>query len=329
MNDQDKNFDNLIRVRVSGIRSETRDIRRMNLVSEDGSPLPGFSAGSHVDLVVHLPDHSRALRSYSIASAPDKNPVHYTLAILYEEESTGGSVFLHEKIRNEYIMEMSHPKNYFPLSEESEHSILIAGGIGITPILSMAYELQSKERSFELHYVTRSIDHMAFKKTIEDAFGNNSNLYFDDGEPSKGIDIKNLFANAKNKTHIYVCGPKGIINTVLDEGKSRNWDESSIHYEIFTPPEPLAGDTSIEVFAAKSNITLQVSEDQTILEALEKAGIDCDYDCRMGICGTCATKVLEGKSAHRDNVLLTSEHEDGQMCTCVSRALTPRLVLDI
>lgn len=329
MTEPEKDFGNLIRVRISNTRNETYDIRKISLVSEDGSALPAFQAGAHVDLVVHLPDRSRALRSYSIASPPSEKPDEYTLAILFEEDGTGGSMFLHEQVRPGYIIEMSAPKNYFKLESGANHSILIAGGIGITPILSMAHELKDDSQSFELHYVSRSPDTMAFKDLLEGTFRDTTQLYFDDGDPSKGIDINKLLETPKQGNHIYVCGPKGMINSVRSIAESVGWEETQVHYEIFTPPEALAGDAPVEVVAAKSEMTIHVSKETTILEALENAGIECDYDCRIGICGTCSVKVLEGDPAHRDNVLLHSEHQEGMMCTCVSRSNSPRLVLDI
>lgn len=329
MTEREEDFENLLRVRIAEARHEAIDVRRFDLVSEDGSPLPEFHAGAHVDLVVHLPDRSRALRSYSIASPPGEKPEHYSIGILYEENGTGGSMFLHERVRAGYIIEISPPKNYFELAEDAEYSVLIAGGIGITPILAMAHELSAGEMPFELHYASKSVEHMAFRKAIEESFKEQAKLYFDGGDPSKGIDVAAVLATPGPGRHAYVCGPMGLINAVRDTAEGLGWEEPNVHFEMFTAPEPMAGDTPVEVVASKSGVTVQVAKDTPILDALEEAGVDCDSDCRMGICGTCAVKVLEGEPAHRDNVLLRGEHAEGMMCTCVSRANTPRLVLDI
>lgn len=326
---REEDFENLLRVRITEARHEAIDVRRFELESEDGSPLPEFHAGAHVDLLVHLPDRSRALRSYSIASPPSEKPQRYTVAILYEEDGTGGSMFLHEKVRAGYNIDISAPKNYFELAENVESSILIAGGIGITPILAMAHELSAAEQPFDLHYASKTVEHMAFRKTIEEAFADQATLYFDDGDPAKGINVAGVLGAPEPGRHVYVCGPKGLIDAARDTAETLGWDELNVHFEVFTPPEPMAGDTALEVVAAKSGITVQVPKDMTILDALEEAGVEADSDCRMGICGTCAVKILEGEAAHRDNVLLRGEHADGMICTCVSRANTPRLVLDI
>ena len=329
MTEREEDFQNLLRVRIVAARHEAIDVRRFDLEREDGTPLPEFHAGAHVDLVVHLPDRSRALRSYSIASPPGEKPEQYTVAILYEENGTGGSMFLHEMVRGGYIIEISAPKNYFELAENAESSVLIAGGIGITPILAMAHELSAAEQPFELHYVAKTVEHMAFRKAIEETFADQAKLYFDEGDPTKGIDIAGVLGAPEPSRHVYVCGPKGLIGAVRETAETLGWDEINVHFEVFTPPAPIAGDTPLEVVAAKSGITVQVPKNMTILDALEEAGVEADSDCRMGICGTCAVKVLEGEPAHRDNVLLKGEYTDGMMCICVSRANTPRLVLDI
>lgn len=329
MVEREEDLENLIRVRIAEAWHEAIDVRRFELEYEDGSPLPAFRAGAHVDLVVHLPDRSRTLRSYSIASPPSEKPQRYTIAILYEEDGTGGSIFLHEKVRPGYNIDITAPKNYFELAENAESSILIAGGIGITPILAMAHELSAAEQPFDLHYASKTVEHMAFRKTIEEVFEDQATLYFDEGDPAKGIDVAGVLGGPEPGQHVYVCGPKGLIDTARGTAETLGWKERNVHFEVFTPPEPMAGDAPLEVVAAKSGITVQVSKETAILDALEEAGVETDSDCRMGICGTCAVKILEGEAAHRDNVLLRAEHADGIICTCVSRANTPRLVLDI
>lgn len=329
MSEREEDFENLMRVRVAAARHIATDVRRFDLEREDGSPLPAFHAGAHVDIVVHLPDRTRALRAYSLCNPPAEKPERYTVAVLYEENGTGGSMFLHESIRAGYIIEISPPRNYFELVADADHSVLIAGGIGITPILAMAHELSAEQKPFELHYAAKSLEDMAFRDTVEETFDERARLYFDGGDPAKGIDLGAVLDPPSPARHAYVCGPKGMIDATREAAEAAGWDEANVHFEVFTPPAPLSGDAAVEVVAAKSGITVQVAKDQPILDALEDAGVVCDSDCRMGICGTCAVKVLEGEPAHRDNVLLKSERADGMMCTCVSRATTPRLVLDI
>jgi vanillate O-demethylase ferredoxin subunit len=322
-------FEGLLRVVVKRARMEAIDVRRFDLAREDGTALPGFHAGAHVDVVVHLPDRSRALRPLSIASPPSDEPDNYTLAVLFEENGTGGSIFLHERVREGYKIEISPPKNYFQLAADAGHSVLVAGGIGVTPILAMAHELSAADRPFEFHYAAKSADHMAFRQEIQGAFGDRASLYFDGGDPAAGVDLPAVMGAPAADRHFYVCGPTGMIEAARDLGRRTGWPEESIHFEVFTPPQPTAGDAAVEVVAQRSGITVQVPKDTPILDALLDSGVNSDYDCRMGICGTCAVQVLEGEPAHRDNVLTDKEHARGTMCTCVSRSTTPRLVLDL
>lgn len=318
-----------LRIRIASTRFATKDIRTFEMVSEKGAPLPAFTAGAHIDLEVMLPDGERAQRSFSIASPPSAEPESYLLGVLYEEDGTGGSIFLHERARIGYILNATQPKNFFPRVEGADHSVLIAGGIGITPILAMAYETTAAEESMELHYAARSEEDMAFREKVEEACGENSHLYFDGGDPAAGVDIPAVVGPPEPGRHVYVCGPKGMIEAVRETARELGWPEDHVHFEVFTPPERKPGDQPIEVTIRSTGQVLPVAPGTPILDVLLEAGIESDYDCRTGICGSCAVKVLEGEADHRDSALLISEHDEEKlMCTCVSWAKTGKLVLD-
>ena len=317
--------DGLLRVRVAGIRADAVDVRAFDLVAENGGP--GFRAGAHIDVAMTLASGEATRRSYSIASPPEPAPAGYLIGVLKEKAGTGGSEYMHEQVQLGDILETTHPKNFFELAADGEHSVLIAGGIGITPILAMAHELSAGDASFELHYAAQTPDRMAFRKTAE-SFGDRARLYFDGGDPARGVPLRDAIGAPDPGRHVYVCGPKGMIEAVRQLGRDRFWPEDHVHFEVFLRPKPHDDDGSIEVVIHSTGETLMVPPDKPILDVLLEAGVDSDYDCRMGICGTCAVRVLEGEPDHRDSVLSDSEHAQGMMCTCVSRAKSGRLVLD-
>jgi ferredoxin-NADP reductase len=318
-----------LRVKITKGAHLTSSIRGFELMSEHGGPLPSFAAGAHIDVEVYLPDGDLVHRSYSIASAPDAEPYRYQIAVLYEEEGTGGSVFMHERAKTGYVLNTIGPKNFFEMVENADHSILIAGGIGITPILSMAYALTAANQSMKMHFAARSEEDMAFRDTVTEVCGDSAQLYFDGGDPSKGIDMPSVLGSPKNGRHVYVCGPKGMIDRVRSEAEKLGWPEDHVHFEVFAKPVAKPDDQPIEVTIKSTGQVFTVPPKTPILDVLLEAGVDTDYDCRTGICASCAVKVLEGEADHRDTVLDKSEREEDKlMCTCVSWAKTPKLVLD-
>ncbi len=318
-----------LRVRIASADHLTSSIRGFRMVSEHGGPLPGFTAGAHIDVEVYTPDGERAHRSYSIASPPSEEPPEYQLAVLYEDDGTGGSIFMHERARAGYVLNAIGPKNFFEMVDGANHSVLIAGGIGITPILAMAYFLAETDGSLEMHYAARSEEDMAFRDAVTEVCGDAGHLYFDGGDPAKGVDIPGVLGAHVPGRHVYVCGPKGMIEAARNAAENLGWPEDHVHFEVFTKPEAKPGDQAIEVTIKSSGQVLTVPPGTPILDVLLDAGIDSDYDCRSGICASCAVVVLEGEPDHRDNVLDKSEHEEEHlMCTCVSWAKTPKLVLD-
>ena len=319
----------LLRVRVAKTRYDAEDIRLLELATEDGQALPPFTAGAHIDIEVLLPGRARARRSYSIASAPSEQPFTYLVAVQYEQDGTGGSIFLHEKVRQSYVLDITPPKNFFELKPDAEHSVLLAGGIGVTPLLAMAHQLTAENRSFEFHYVARRAERMAFKSVVE-GFGDKAHLYLTNGEPGRGgFDLRKLMGAPQAGRHVYVCGPTGMIEEARALGHELGFPETNVHSEIFKKPEPRPGDGPVEVVIRSTGQVVQVPAKKSILDTLIEAGVTQNYDCRVGTCGTCAVTVVEGTADHRDNVLLDAEKAQNRMCTCVSRSKTPRLVIDL
>lgn len=319
----------LIRVKVAKAGFDAEDIRVLELMAEDGQALPPFTPGAHIDIEVMLPGRHRARRSYSIVNVPTDPVFHYTVAIQYEENGTGGSIFLHERVRPSYILEATPPKNFFEMAPDAEHTVFLAGGIGVTPLVCMAQKLAEENKSFEFHYVGKRPERMAFKKIVE-SFGDKGHLYFSKDDPTRGgFDMRKLMGAPAAGRHVYVCGPTRMIEDVRQLGHELGWDEKNVHTEIFKKPEGRPGDAPFEVVIASTGKTVQVAAKQTVLDALLEAGVTQDYDCRVGTCGTCSVTVVEGDPDHRDNVLLDSEKAEKRMCTCVSRSNTPRLVIDL
>jgi len=315
-------------LKVAKISVETPDVKAFELHNSAGGDLPAFTAGSHIDVTVTLADGMTDTRSYSIASDPTDTS-KYVLGILRELDGGGGSAFMHDKVSEGDILTASQPKNHFPLEPESEENLLIAGGIGITPILSMARELVNADRPFRMHYAAKSPEDMAFREDVESVTGEYGQLYFDGGNPANGMNLKLLLGHRRPGRHLFVCGPAGLIDAVRTQAQSMGWPENTIHYEVFKPAELDGEDQPVEVILAQSGDSHLVPADVSVLDYLHEQGVDIDYDCKIGICGLCATEVLEGEVDHRDHVLSEDERaEEKLFCPCISRAKGGPLKID-
>ncbi len=315
------------RVHVARKTLVAQDICAFELVAADGVALPPFSAGSHID--VHVP--GGLVRQYSLCNDPAETH-RYLIAVLKDAASRGGSVAMHEQVQVGDSIEISLPKNHFALAHEAGHSLLIAGGIGITPILCMAERLAIVGEAFELHYCTRSKERTAFhERIVSSGFAGQAHFHFDDQAPEQRLDIDALLALPRHGVHLYVCGPKGFMDAVLGSARAKGWPESQLHYEFFSA-EPVKSDAdgSFEVQLASSGRIVTVAKDQTVVNALLGVGIQVPTSCEQGVCGTCLTRVLKGVPDHRD-VFLTPEEQaaNDQFTPCCSRSKTPRLVLEL
>jgi vanillate O-demethylase ferredoxin subunit len=314
----------IVNLRVTDIRDEAVGIRSFDLRDPGGADLPPFEAGAHVGVTVELPDGRAAERHYSLLGDPrDRN--RYRIAVLLEAEGRGGSRLMHEGIEAGSSLRVSPPENGFPL-REAEHSILIAGGIGITPILSMVRTLGPRGGSYELHYAARTPARMAFREDIEALAGRNAHFYVPD-VGRRTVDLEAILATPSQGARVYVCGPPAMIRAVALVGDQAGWPKDRIHFESFGAHQR-AGDRAIEVHLERSGLTLQVGPGEAILDALLNAGVWAPYECRRGACGSCMTRVVAGEPDHRD-VCLSQELRDQYMCTCVSRARSRHLTLDL
>lgn len=318
---------------VSEVRIETDLIRSFRLRAADGGALPPIASGAH--LKVRIPDltEPRCYSLVALSANPADQPAatEYRLAVRLEENSRGGSVYMHGLSAGQTLSAIG-PKNDFPLhaAETGEGTvILIAGGIGITPLASHAAALTAAGRPFALHYSGRSRSHLALLEELSLLCGEALSLHADD-EPASRLDVGQLLAGLSRDQHIYVCGPKGLIDSVLATASHLGWPREKVHFELFATAAPVSGDQPFELELRQSGMVLQVPADKTILEVMEAAGCDPMFDCRRGECGVCQAVVLEGIPEHRDYFLSEREKAEGKVIqTCISRACSARLTLDL
>lgn len=315
----EENQPNTFRMRIAKRQELTSQICEFTLAPVKGEELPGFSAGSHIS--VHTP--SGAVRRYSLVNNGDQ-PHTYKIAIKREPLSRGGSVSMHQAKLPETILTINAPENSFELKDAPEF-LLIAGGIGITPIYAMANELERQGKPFRIIYCTRTADDTAYLTELANAFGARLTVHHDEGDLERVFDFWNYFEEPQ-KLHVYCCGPKPLMEEI--QAISGHWSEGHIHFEDFKPVEVVrADDKAFDIELKKSGRVLTVPENLSILEALRDAMIPTVSSCESGTCGTCKCKLLAGDVDHRDTVLMDDEKEDHIMI-CVSRAKSGRLVLD-
>jgi vanillate O-demethylase ferredoxin subunit len=319
----------MLSVRVARKHVEAVDICSFELVAVDGSPLPAFSAGSHVD--VQLPGNEGLTRPYSLCNDPTESH-RYLIGVLRDPASRGGSRAMHDQVVEGQVLQISAPKNHFGLAHDARRHLLLAGGIGVTPILCMAERLANTGADFEMHYCTRSPERTAFRQRITaSGFASQVQFHFDDGDAGQKLDIAALLAAPASGVHLYVCGPKGFMDAVLTTARAEGWPEPQLHYEFFAGEAVKSdSDASFEVQLASSGKIVVIPGDKTVVQALAEAGVDVPVSCEQGVCGTCLTRVIEGVPDHRDMYLTPEEQAaNDQFTPCCSRARTPRLVLDL
>jgi vanillate O-demethylase ferredoxin subunit len=317
----------MIRVRVLRKAVEAEDICSFELAAEDGQPLPAFSAGSHVDVEVG----DGLTRQYSLCN--DSAETHrYLIGVLREPASRGGSTAMHDRVQAGDVIQISAPKNHFALAHEAKSHLLLAGGIGITPILCMAERLAQTGADFTLHYCTRSAARTAFAGRIRaSAFADRVAFHHDDGAAAQKIDIAALLAQPRAGTHVYVCGPKGFMDAVLGTARASGWPEAQLHFEFFSADvQPRDADAAFDVKLASSGRVVHIPKGMTVLNALADAGVIVPSSCEQGVCGTCITRVIEGEPDHRDMYFTPEEQAaNAEFTPCCSRSKTPLLVLDL
>jgi vanillate O-demethylase ferredoxin subunit len=307
--------------------AEAEGIRSFELVDPSGRALPRFTAGSHLD--VRVPGGK--IRQYSLCNSAAEQH-RYLIAVMRAESSRGGSMAMHDQVEQGDLIEVSAPKNHFPLVQSAKRSLLIAGGIGITPILCMAEHLADGGADFNLHYFARSAARAAFVDRIErSAFASRSTFHFREDVQQQRFDLAALFETHDAETHLYVCGGEAFTNAVIETALQKGWGERQIHRESFNAEQrPRADDAEFDVTIASTGETIRVPAEKTVIAALADCGIHIEASCEQGVCGTCVTRVLKGEPEHRDLFLSDDEKKRNDRFTpCCSRANSPTLVLDL
>jgi len=328
------NIPAILPLRVVEARDLNPLVRLLRLRADDGAALPGYSAGAHLRVQVELPDGSSDWRHYSLINlSPQADagaaPTEYVIAIRREDEGRGGSRFMHQRVQVGQSLNIEPPKNEFPLREHAGCAVLVAGGIGITPLASMAAQRVGEQAAVRLHYAGRSRELMAFLPELQQLLGDALRVH-SDSEAGAPLDVDALLDACSSEDQLYVCGPKAMLDTLLAKTQARGWTRERVHFEVFTAPTVEAGDHAFEVVLAQSGRSITVPADRSILDCLIDAGDDPMFDCKRGECGVCAAPVIEGEIDHRDYVLTAGEKRAGNvMQICISRCKGQRLVLDL
>jgi phthalate 4,5-dioxygenase reductase subunit len=287
-----------------------------------GKALPEFSAGAHI--AIHVPNG--LLRKYSLCNDPAERD-RYLVAVKREADGRGGSAALIDNVKTGDELMVAPPVNDFKLPPRAQDFLFIAGGIGITPIMAMIRQLRAEGKRFRLFYCSRSPETTAFLDELNaPEFKDNVTIHYDQGDPSRSLDLRPILAERKNREHLYCCGPRPLMEAVRK--MTDHWSSAAVHFEAFSEAEThKPTDKPFKVRLARSGAVVDVPTDKTILEALREHGLEVPSSCETGTCGTCRTKLLAGIADHRDLVLHDHERADTIML-CVSRALTDEITID-
>lgn len=314
-----------LEVRVAARTVEADGVCAFELAGRKGEKLPRFTVGSHIDVYV-----GGFVRQYSLCGDP-RDRRRYLIAVLCAPESRGASAMLHERVKKGGLLEIGAPRNYFALDESAPHSLLLAGGIGITPILGMAERLARRGAGFEMHYCARSRSRAAFLQRIAGSpWAQRVSCHFSDEQAGQRLDIDRVLSRQPAGTHLYVCGPAGFADAALVAARRHGWAGERLHSERFAAQAKQPVMThAFGVRAASTGKTYQVAEHVSIAATLAEHGIEIPMSCGQGICGTCVMRVISGEVEHLDSVLTTAQRERGYFTPCCSRAKGECLVLDL
>jgi phthalate 4,5-dioxygenase reductase component len=287
-----------------------------------GKQLPEFSAGAHI--AVRVPNGM--LRKYSLCNSPAERD-RYQIAVKRESNGRGGSCSLIDSVKAGDELVVTAPVNDFGLPPRAQDFLFIAGGIGVTPMMAMIHETLAQGKRFRLFYCSRSPETTAFREELgESRFKDMVTIHYDQGDPSRSLDLRPILAERRNREHLYCCGPRPLMEAV--RAMTDHWSPTAVHFEAFSEAEThKAGDKPFKVKLARSGEVLDVPTDKTILEVLRQHGLDVPSSCETGTCGTCRTKLLTGEADHRDLVLAEHERKDTIMI-CVSRARGDVITID-
>ena len=322
--------DRTLTVRVAAVTRMTDEVSAFELVHPAGLPLPGYAAGAHID--VHLP--GGFTRSYSLARAPQGDApgggeTRYVIGVKREAEGHGGSAAFHDRVRPGDLLAIGSPRSALALAPQAAHHLLLAGGIGLTPLLAMAQQLHREGTGFTLCVFARSREHLAFAEALQ-ALGADVRWHFDDPPAAPKIDLRALLGAPAPApgTHLYLCGPAGFMQAALDA--AAHWPEASIHREYFAPPEPRAEalDQPFVLRLSGRGVEVTVQADQSAVDALHDLGIEVPTSCAQGVCGTCVVPWTAGEPEHRDHCLSATERQR-KVALCCARAKSALLEIDL
>jgi tert-butyl alcohol monooxygenase/tert-amyl alcohol desaturase reductase len=322
-------------VRVKSITYQGRYINQYEVVSLDAGELPPFEPGDHIDLYFR----DGRIRQYSLCNDPAERH-RYLFTVLREEEGRGGSKAIFDLVHVGRVLKISRPRSNFPLASEADRHLLVAGGIGITPIMSMLYSLAHRKADYFLYYCTRSPANTAFREELSNPlFEGRVKVHHDEGVPVRMLEFDRLLAQYSPGTHLYYCGPPGFMAAMAKA--SSHWPAGAVHYELFSlpsgassvPDDLMAGESNVievgyRIKLARSGVEFVVPPDKSIVNVLRENGIDVPTSCEAGLCQTCKTRYLEGEPEHRDYVL-DDEAQKEFILVCCSRSKSPVLVLDL
>jgi len=310
-----------MRLRVRSITYLAEDINGYELVDPRGRDLPRFTAGAHICLRL-----GGLFRDYSLWNDPAERR-RYCIAVLREPEKGGVAQQVHDTVRAGDLVEVSLPRNNFPLAP-AERYLLIAGGIGITPIMSMIAELRRQRADFQLHYCTRSPERTAFLDDLALlAAQGRVHFHYDGGDPARGLDIAATLRDPPPGTHLYYCGPAPLMVAASEAAKA--WPAGAVHCEYFTAPAiGFEEDQPFRVRLARSGVEYDVPAGETIVDVLRSHGIAVRTSCELGYCGTCLTRYVGGEPDHRDQAL-EPQDRDHYVLICCARSKSPVLELDL
>ncbi|WP_260956056.1 PDR/VanB family oxidoreductase [Pseudomonas citri] len=313
-----------LEVYVKSVTHEAKGILAYELRSRNDEDLPPFTAGAHIDLRME----AAPVRSYSLLNSPSDRS-RYVIAISLNEKGRGGSIHIHKNLHCGDSLIITGPRNNFPLAEDAKHSVLIAGGIGITPIWSMAQRLTEIDAHWELHYGARSRDCAALLEVMENhPYSRAIHTCYSEGEQAEFLDLKAIVARDDGHMHFYCCGPAVMLEAFKEA--TREVPAERVHFESFSAEHEASLEGGFVVELARSGKSIEVTPGQSILDALLGQGIEVMNSCREGICGACEVRVLEGTPDHRDSILSDSEKQAGKtMFVCCSGSQGNRLVLDL
>jgi vanillate O-demethylase ferredoxin subunit len=320
-------MNNLLELVVHRAWNDGEGVRLFDLRLKNQDTLPRFTAGANIG--VHINDD--LVRHYSLCNNP-KESYRYIIAVAKAADSKGGSLWMHQHLKEGETISISPPQNHFSLDESSAYSILVAGGIGITPMLAMMMSLEEQGKKWELHFVSRDKNRAPLLSQI--IVMQNSlkfgiiHLYFSRAVPSSRLDLPAIISRASKDSHFYCCGPKSLLNDYIK--CLEHVSSEKVHLEHFHSEQTAANQGKFTIVLARSGMEIDVNQGQTVLDVLKKHSINISYACGEGVCGSCEVQVLEGLPDHRDNVLSDTEKDENKsMMVCCSGSISDRLILDL